>query len=136
MRPFLRFFFVAILSIMIFSCSEKNTIKQDPGDNDEPEEKIFITDRTGKKWDVTHAVLNYGFKISNFQYGLGPNAITPINNPDMISPGEPGYPGNNSTEPVIGLSIEGDDRAYPIRTLSRHEVVNDRVGGKDVAVVY
>ena len=40
------------------------------------------------------------------------------------------------TEPVIGLTIEGDARAYPLRVLTWHEIVNDVVGGVPVAVTY
>ena len=37
---------------------------------------------------------------------------------------------------VLGLSIDGDHRAYSIPTLSAHEIVNDTVGGKPVAVTW
>ena len=37
---------------------------------------------------------------------------------------------------VLGLSINGDHRAYSIPLLSRHEIVNDTVGGKPVAVTW
>jgi hypothetical protein len=37
---------------------------------------------------------------------------------------------------VIGLEINGESRAYPLRILSAHEIVNDKVGGKPVAVTY
>jgi len=40
------------------------------------------------------------------------------------------------SEQVIGLSINGDHRAYSIPHLSRHEIVNDTVGGKPVAVTW
>ncbi len=40
------------------------------------------------------------------------------------------------TEPVIALSIAGDPRAYPLRILIWHEIVNDVVGGVPVAVTY
>ena len=40
------------------------------------------------------------------------------------------------TEPVISLEIDGDARAYPLRILIWHEIVNDVVGGKPVAVTY
>ncbi len=40
------------------------------------------------------------------------------------------------SEPVIGLEIAGDARAYPLRILTWHEIVNDRVGGVPVAVTY
>jgi hypothetical protein len=39
-------------------------------------------------------------------------------------------------EPVIGLEINGDARAYPLRILMWHEIVNDTVGGEPVAVTY
>lgn len=44
--------------------------------------------------------------------------------------------GLEPTEPVIGLSIEGDWRAYPLRILMWHEIVNDVVGGTPVAVTF
>ncbi len=39
-------------------------------------------------------------------------------------------------EPVITLEINGDVRAYPLRILIWHEIVNDTVGGVPVAVTY
>jgi len=39
-------------------------------------------------------------------------------------------------EPVIGLDIGGDARAYPLRILIWHEIVNDVVGGRPVTVTY
>ncbi len=39
-------------------------------------------------------------------------------------------------EPVVGISINGDARAYPLRILTWHEIVNDVVGGVPVAVTY
>lgn len=39
-------------------------------------------------------------------------------------------------DPVIGLEISRDARAYPLRILIWHEIVNDTVGGLPVAVTY
>ena len=39
-------------------------------------------------------------------------------------------------EPVIRLQVGDDIRAYPLRILTFHEIVNDVVGGKPVAVTY
>lgn len=42
-----------------------------------------------------------------------------------------------ATEPVITLELEGEiPRAYPIRYLTWHEIVNDSVGGVPVAVTF
>ena len=39
-------------------------------------------------------------------------------------------------ERVLGLSINGDHRAYPLSLMSQHEIVNDTVGGTPVAVTW
>lgn len=44
--------------------------------------------------------------------------------------------GLSATEPVIGVEIADDARAYPLRILTWHEIVNDTVGGTPVAVTY
>jgi hypothetical protein len=40
------------------------------------------------------------------------------------------------TEPVIGLVLKGEARAYPLSILIWHEIVNDTVGGVPVAITY
>jgi hypothetical protein len=40
------------------------------------------------------------------------------------------------TEPVIGLLLGGEARAYPLRVLMWHEIANDEIGGVPVAVTY
>ena len=40
------------------------------------------------------------------------------------------------TEPVIAVKIGDDARAYPLRVLIWHEIVNDTVGGTPVSVTY
>jgi hypothetical protein len=39
-------------------------------------------------------------------------------------------------DPVIGFTMEADARAYPLRVLTWHEIVNDTVGGVPVTVTY
>ena len=39
-------------------------------------------------------------------------------------------------ELVIGVSINGDARAYPLATLSAHEIVDDDIGGQHLAVTW
>ena len=38
--------------------------------------------------------------------------------------------------PVLGVAVRADVRAYPLAVLARHEIVNDIVGGRAVAVTY
>lgn len=67
--------------------------------------------------------------------GVPKDGIPPIDSPVFVSLEEAvaGIPG---TEPVIGLVIDGDARAYPLRVLTWHEIVNDTVGGVPVAVTF
>ena len=99
-------------------------------------DKIFIVDRTNKKWDVTHAVEVYNFQAAAFNHGLGPFAIQPINNPEMVSPGETGYPGTNETVQIIGANLFNDTRAYPLNVLTIHEIINETIAGQPLAVAY
>jgi hypothetical protein len=39
-------------------------------------------------------------------------------------------------EEVIGVVVNGDARAYPLSTLSAHEIVDDDIGGQPVAVTW
>lgn len=41
-----------------------------------------------------------------------------------------------STDRVIGVELGGEARAYPLRLLRWHEVINDIVGGQVIAVTY
>ena len=102
----------------------------------EEDGRAFITDVTGKEWDITHAHDRYGIQPSDFQFGSGPFAIRPINNPLMWSPGESGYPATGEVFRVLAARLNGMARAYPLDVMSRHEIVNEKFGGTHVAVGY
>lgn len=64
------------------------------------------------------------------------DGIPSIDRPRFAGFAEP-YPlrlGDN--EPVISFSDNKDARAYPLRIVTHHEIVNDVVGGRPVAVTY
>ena len=62
------------------------------------------------------------------------DAIRAILEPEFLSVEEAIY--HEPDEPVLGVSINGDNRAYSIPQLSRHEIVNDVVGGVPIAVTW
>lgn len=122
---------------LLYTCTTRTeTPLQAPEVETDVAEKIFIVDRTGKKWDITHAVNHYGFKSERFQYGLGPEAIPPILNPRHFEPGDPDYPPDNAPTIVLGVAIGDDARAYPLNVMYRHEVVNERFAARHLAVAY
>jgi len=59
--------------------------------------------------------------------------IPPIHDPEFVPVAQADI---GPEEPVIGLIINGDARAYPLRILLWHEIVNDTVGGVPVLVSY
>ena len=83
-------------------------------------------------FDVTDSPLD----PLKFQYGIGKDTIPAIDEPLFVSVGDPRLGWQNITDEtrVIGYADGDDARAYPIRIMSRHEVVNDTVGGKPVTV--
>ena len=42
----------------------------------------------------------------------------------------------NDSDEVIGIEINGDARAFPIRIIAWHEMVNDTIGGVPVSLAY
>lgn len=66
---------------------------------------------------------------------LPKDAIPAIDNPQFL-PVARGREQMSATEQVIGVSIGGEHRAYPTATLSSHEIVNDVVGGRPIAVTW
>ena len=66
---------------------------------------------------------------------LPPDAIPSIDNPTFISAEE----ADEQLRPVdlvIGVSINGEHRAYGAAFLSGHEIVNDMLGGRAIAVTW
>ena len=66
---------------------------------------------------------------------LAKDAIPAIRSPEFVGAAD-AEEWMNADEPVIGVEIEGDARAYPVAMLSRHEIVNDMVGGAPIAVTW
>lgn len=95
------------------------------------EGKVYIVDQRGERWDVTQAE-SLGFQPQRFQYGIGRNAIPPLD--------DSGLREDVSHVPdrlrVIGIGEAKDARAYSVRKLTRHEILNGQVGGTPVAVGY
>jgi hypothetical protein len=66
--------------------------------------------------------------------GPPPDGIPAIDCPAFVTPDQAAW--LKAQEPVLALEVGGDARAYPLQILMWHEIVNDVVGGKPVAVTY
>lgn len=65
---------------------------------------------------------------------IGRDNIPSIDDPEFVPVGDEDTLADR--EPVISLTINGDARAYPLRIMMWHEIVNDVVGGAPVVVTY
>lgn len=83
-----------------------------------------------------------GFDLSNSTIPIkeilsgGPprDGIPSIDKPEFISAAKADY--LKPDDRVIGIDFKGETRAYPIRILNWHEIVNDKVQGQAVAVTF
>ena len=66
--------------------------------------------------------------------GPPPNGIPSIDYPLFEPVSEANW--LEDDEPVLSLTIDGRTKAYPIRIMTWHEIVNDRLAGVPVAVTY
>jgi len=66
--------------------------------------------------------------------GVTVDGIPALDQAEMIPAAQAGY--LLAEEPVFGVVINGDARAYPLRILDWHEMANDVVGGVPMSLAY
>ncbi len=66
--------------------------------------------------------------------GPGKDGIPAILTPRFVSAGEATF--LQDTDRVLGLTLGAEAKAYPIKILNWHEIVNDTAGGTAVVVTY
>jgi hypothetical protein len=77
----------------------------------------------------------YRIRIEEIVWGgVRKDGIPALTNPKHIKPAEATY--LTPQELVFGVSIRGDNRAYPLRILDWHEMFNDVVGEKPITLSY
>lgn len=61
------------------------------------------------------------------------DAIPPLFFPEYVSLEKTDL---NDEDFVLGFELNGDARAYPLKIMNFHEIVNDEVGGEEIVVTY
>jgi len=84
-----------------------------------------------RPFDVTKRSIDLG----EIAQGAPRDGILPLVDPKFVSAAEARRFLSDNDE-VLGVVEKGKAKAYPIKILTQHEVVNDRVGGRPVAVTY
>ena len=64
--------------------------------------------------------------------GVVPDGIPDLRNPKTVPPEEADY--LRPDDRVFGVTINGQSRAYPLRIVNAHEMVNDVLGGEPIAL--
>ncbi len=72
-------------------------------------------------------------KKDEIKYVLPRDVIPAIKNPEFVPADEAGLDDN---EPVVGVTINGESRAYSVYLLNHHEIVNDKIGDNIFAVTW
>jgi hypothetical protein len=74
-------------------------------------------------------------RVEEIQWGgVGVDGIPPLNDPAMLTADQATY--LNPGDPVFGLYINDEAKAYPLRIMDWHEMANDFVGGVPVSLAY
>ncbi len=66
--------------------------------------------------------------------GPSKDGIPSLTEPDTVPVAEADFLAPDSR--VVGVTVGGESRAYPINVLNWHEAINDRLGQTDLAVIY
>ena len=88
----------------------------------------FLTPYQAGKADVDLTELEWG--------GVVPDGIPPLENPAHALADDSLAEYLEDDERVIGVSINGEHRAYPLRIINAHELANDILGGEPLSLTW
>lgn len=108
---------VALAALSSFACSSPEHGAAAPEAAAPPEAPAAKTATGGEPF---HGMLEYRAK----------DAKLALVRPTLVPAAEAPLAGGVS---VVGVSVEGESRAYPLYVLTNHQIVNDRVGGQPIA---
>ena len=105
-----------------------------PGPTAEPNNELSPRILQLSSWDTDFDV--HSVPLGVFSAGGPPkDGIASIDDPKFIS-GDEAAVELIDREPVIAVELNGDVRAYPLGIITRHEIVNDVIGGVPVTVTF
>ncbi len=92
--------------------------------------------------DTEAPVIKNGFNVTNalvppekiLSGGPPRDGIPSIDQPKFVKATEADFLSEN--DKILGITVNGEARAYPIKILNWHEIVNDQVRGQAVVITY
>ncbi|MEO9964650.1 MAG: DUF3179 domain-containing (seleno)protein [Reichenbachiella sp.] len=141
--------YLLILTAFCVSCGEKKAIEEKAIVEESVATGRPVSADDGKFFDQNNTRMLYGgedstthFDISNltlkeaqFHYGIGREAFPALLAPEFITLAAADSIWSDTTRFLVG-SYNGETKAYSVPDLTRHEVVNDSLGGLPIMAAY
>ena len=94
---------------------------------------LYVTRPAAQPTSVSGPGPSDGLQQGEIVTVLAPDDIGAIDHPSFVLAGKAGERDNAA---VIGVALGGEAHAFPIAYMSRVEIVNDRLGGGNIAVTW
>lgn len=142
--------FLLIISLIVFSCQEQTQqFEEQQTAEVTPKKQRPVAFENGKFFEMNGRkmlwggedstqhfdITGYMLKDEQFHYGIGRERFPALLEPEFItvSEGDEIWP---DTARFLVASLNGEIKAYSVKDLTRHEVVNDVIGGEPIMAVY
>ena len=112
-------FLVTSFALLFMGCRDEPTVAAPGGGG-------TVTPGQDQNWLISESEV--------FDGGPGKDGIPSVDNPKFIGTEMIDYMGNDDL--VLAFTMGGETKAYTHPVLDWHEIVNDRIGGKDIAITY
>ncbi len=123
--------------VLLVALAFRGTFDTDGGRATDPGAQRGTNDLGGASFDPAGWETDFSrhsVPLDEFLSGGPPrDGIPPIDEPKFVPVGREDVDGR---EPVIALEVNGEAKAYPLQILTWHEIVNDEIGGRKVAVTF
>jgi len=119
---------MAFLAVLLY---DNFRVNLDDGSNLAIADQPFRRHEPDDQFDTSNAIVPADQIRSG---GPGVDGIPAITDPNLLAAGKATF--LRPTDQVIGVVFNDEARAYPVRALDYHEVVNDRIGDIPFAVTY
>jgi hypothetical protein len=126
---------IAITGLLLSSCSGTNQDQSTSMPDTTTNENPTIATTEEPQINEEGETINNDYSDLEIITLLPKDAIPAIDDPQFLSTEEVDEE-YAPDELILGVEYNGDARAYSINLLSRHEIVNDTVGGVKISVTW